>query len=218
MRLLATLLLTALVTPAVAQEQPTMDAAKLAWEKPPSIRDMARHYPRRAQLERVAKGSAKLHCTAAATGALACTVAEQSPEAYGFGEAALKVMGPARVRSTDGGDLAGRTFVYGVKFGNWAKEVRARSGVPAAGLAWVVAPSVEIASRAAKSERQVTAVDCRTLEAGALDCQIAPGGKTGPLDAGTLKGFGKARVKSVDGAPVEGRSFTYHLAVDGRAL
>ena len=103
-----------------------MDEAHLAWKSAPSVRDLARQFPRAARLEQVRRGSVKVHCTARGNGTLACVPAEQSPDGLGFGPAAVTVLQRARVKSTDGSSPEGRRFVYGVKFGDWPRTAPAQ--------------------------------------------------------------------------------------------
>jgi protein TonB len=64
------------------------------WVRRP--RDLARYYPRRA-LERGIQGEVLLSCLVTTRGALACSVASESPPNWGFGEAALRIAGDHRM-------------------------------------------------------------------------------------------------------------------------
>lgn len=58
------------------------------WVRRP--RDLASYYPRRA-LERGIEGSVALDCQVARTGRLNCAVVSETPENWGFAEAALRI-------------------------------------------------------------------------------------------------------------------------------
>jgi protein TonB len=61
------------------------------WARRPSEEDIAEHYPERA-LRTQTSGRATISCTVTVRGALAdCEVLSETPERYGFGEAALKL-------------------------------------------------------------------------------------------------------------------------------
>ena len=60
------------------------------WLKKPGARDFERFYPARA-LEREKGGRVVLNCTVGADGRIDCAVASESPEGWGFGEAAKQI-------------------------------------------------------------------------------------------------------------------------------
>lgn len=60
------------------------------WLERPSGRDFERYYPPRA-LERGQEGRVNLACVVAADGRISCTVTSESPEGWGFGEAAIRI-------------------------------------------------------------------------------------------------------------------------------
>jgi periplasmic protein TonB len=60
------------------------------WVKRPNGRDFERYYPPRA-LEREKGGRVVLACVVSATGSIDCTVANETPEGWGFADAALKM-------------------------------------------------------------------------------------------------------------------------------
>lgn len=86
-----------------------LEISDVSWVREPNSRDFARHFPRRA-LDQGQSGRVTLDCVIAGNGRLDCSVAQESPSGYGFGEAALSISRNARVRSTlpDGSPAAGR--------------------------------------------------------------------------------------------------------------
>ena len=89
-------------TPALAapldQPTPPADSGEPYWIRTPNGDDFARYYPARAARLGVG-GRAVAHCRVSATGALVdCTVAEEDPPGFGFGEAALKIMPKFKMR------------------------------------------------------------------------------------------------------------------------
>ena len=78
------------------------------WINRPGARDVARYYPRQA-LDRGQSGRVTLDCEARASGALDCSVANEDPGGYGFGDAALRISRGMRVASTtsDGRSVEG---------------------------------------------------------------------------------------------------------------
>ena len=79
------------------------------WVRAPGARDFARYYPDRA-LDQEQSGRVVLDCVASASGALDCSVAEESPTGWGFGAAAMSIARQARIEPTaeDGSSVAGR--------------------------------------------------------------------------------------------------------------
>jgi TonB family protein len=99
--------------PDVAEFPPLPPAAGLElsdvrWARAPNARDFARFYPHRA-LEQGRSGRVVLDCVAAASGALDCSVAEENPVGWGFGDAAISIARQARIEPTtpDGRSVAG---------------------------------------------------------------------------------------------------------------
>ncbi len=81
------------------------------WLSRPGAREFDRFYPPRAR-ERGKEGRVTLDCVVGATGAIACRVARESPEGWGFGDAALKIAPSFRLaprledgRATEGGTV-----------------------------------------------------------------------------------------------------------------
>jgi protein TonB len=77
----------------VANPPPAPVAAVITdphWIKRPNGRDFERYYPSRA-LEREKEGKVVLNCVVQANGSISCSVSEESPEGWGFGDAAIKI-------------------------------------------------------------------------------------------------------------------------------
>jgi TonB family protein len=86
-----------------------LEISDVSWVREPSSRDFARYFPRRA-LDQGQSGRVTLDCVIAGNGRLDCSVAQENPSGYGFGDAALSISRNARVRPTlpDGSSAAGR--------------------------------------------------------------------------------------------------------------
>lgn len=83
----------------------------VGWVRAPSQRDFERYYPRRA-LYSGQDGRVVLDCVADGRGRLNCSVAEEAPRGFGFGNAAISISRQLRVqsrmpdgRSVEGGHL-----------------------------------------------------------------------------------------------------------------
>lgn len=87
----------------------TLDIGDVRWAREPNARDFARHFPRRA-LDTGTSGRVVLDCGIGGSGRLDCSVASESPDGYGFGQAAMNISRQLRVRSSlpDGSPAAGR--------------------------------------------------------------------------------------------------------------
>lgn len=72
-------------------------------------RDLARYYPRRA-IPREIEGEVLLDCLVSTTGALNCAVLSETPQNWGFGEAALRIARDHRMvpATRDGRPVEGR--------------------------------------------------------------------------------------------------------------
>lgn len=73
--------------PIYAPEQPPL-VSDPHWRRQP--RDLSRYYPPRARAANV-EGQVVLDCAVSAQGALACAVAQETPEGWGFGAAAQRI-------------------------------------------------------------------------------------------------------------------------------
>ena len=77
----------------------------VTWLEQPDARDFARYYPERAQ-EREVEGSATVECLVDPSGRLSCTITNENPAGYGFGEATLRVSRHFRVAAATRDDSA----------------------------------------------------------------------------------------------------------------
>ena len=81
----------------------------MVWLQRPSAQDFSRYYPPRA-IDRSQEGRVTLDCLVDAGGHISCSVADESPTGWGFGEAALRIARSFRAaaqtsdgRATSGG-------------------------------------------------------------------------------------------------------------------
>jgi TonB family protein len=93
--------------PPVVRERPSQVAAP-RWEVTPTAQHFARYYPQQA-LQRGISGEVLLDCLVNEDHRIACEVASETPERYGFGEAALRISQHFRMAPTtrDGVPTAG---------------------------------------------------------------------------------------------------------------
>jgi TonB family protein len=106
--------------PSLDEAPPSAAGAELrgySWIRAPSARDFARYYPDRA-LENGRSGRVVLDCIADSGGRLDCSVAEENPRGYRFGEAALAISRQVRLQPTlsDGRSVAGGHLTLPLNF------------------------------------------------------------------------------------------------------
>ena len=207
----------ALCLPAAAsQPLPTYDKVGLKWKKPPTVVDMARHYPVRAKALQIARGSADVACAAKNdTGLLDCQVVAESPERAGFGASALAVMSRAKVEAVDGGDPTGRTFGFRLKFGTWGGADLPPSFQPGPGLNWARFPTMGKWNMSGqdKYETFTAAFDCTARASGRLDCTPTGGDSPAKFQAAAREAMARAKVMSADGGSVDGKRFSWTVSV-----
>ncbi|HYE45104.1 MAG TPA: hypothetical protein VEA44_04940 [Caulobacter sp.] len=213
----ATALISAAVClPAAAAPLPTYDQVGLKWRRAPNVVDMARHYPVRAKALGVGRGMAEVSCTAQAEGRLKCQVVKETEGNLGFGAAALTVMSRARVDAVDGGDPAGRTFGFRLKFGAWpASELPARFQ-PGEGLTWSRFPIMTNWNMQGQDKHETFSAkfDCVARASGRLTCTPTDATPDAPkFVKAAADALARARVQRADGASPEGARFSWTVAV-----
>jgi len=88
------------------------------WDRKPSGDDVARYYPDRALRQEV-DGRATISCSVKANGTVTgCVVVSESPEGYGFGDAAIKLSSRFRMKPkrVDGSPVEGGTVRIPIVF------------------------------------------------------------------------------------------------------
>lgn len=199
-----------------ATSAPSMDQAGVRWTTWPSLKQMSRHYPFRAQLVNAWQGWVDLSCTPDARGRLRCAVVQEWPANHSFGTAALRVMRSARVASVDGGSPAGRTFGYRMRFGVWPPEQLDDKWHPVeAGLAWTERPRLSgewDLGRTAKNQEYALPFNCTAKADGSLDCAPASGNTAHPrLLWAATNSLKEAKVERLNGGSPEGVRFDYTM-------
>ena len=92
------LLIALALSASMAEARPRSVITRPDWQEKPSGEDMERFYPERAKTEE-GEGRATIVCTVNAGGSLVdCTVVDETPKAYGFGEAALSLSAMFRMK------------------------------------------------------------------------------------------------------------------------
>jgi protein TonB len=102
---------------AVAPGKPSI-ITRPDWARLPNASQVNRVYPKRALREKV-QGRVTLRCQVTKTGALTgCRVLSETPEGYGFGEAALKLskMFTMRPKTVDGAPVGGAVVNIPIPF------------------------------------------------------------------------------------------------------
>lgn len=124
---------------------------KSNWTQAPTGADFQRYYPKIAA-DREIPGRAILDCDVNAAGGLEhCRVVEETPQGYGFGEAALGLSGLFRMNpgSVDLSDPARRRAVVPIIFGMAGKPLPEQGHV-AGQNAWMMKIGVKKGSRGAR--------------------------------------------------------------------
>lgn len=105
------------VTEAPFAPSGVLSMGDVRWVRAPNARDFARYYPDRA-LDSGVSGSVTLDCIIGGGGRLACSVASENPQGYGFGRAAINISRQVRVDTTlpGGGSAAGRNLILPLSF------------------------------------------------------------------------------------------------------
>lgn len=195
-----------------SDDLPTYEEVGLRWERPPSVRDMARQHQVSTRA-RGARGLAEVSCTPRADGRLNCEVVYEDPDDLYFGRAALEVMRRTRVASVDGYSPEGRTFGYRLRFGNWPESVLPDRYHPLdQGLRWTRRPELSgLHPGGSFTGQEVSArFDCMARADGSLACEPAENQAADPsfVRAGLIS-LGEARVQRVDDEPLAGSPLTW---------
>lgn len=87
------------------------------WLTKPGAREFDRYYPSRAQ-EREKEGRVVLNCAVNADGYISCAVASETPEGWGFGEAAIQIAKSFRMapKTINGEPTSGGTISVPIAF------------------------------------------------------------------------------------------------------
>lgn len=201
---------------AASQPLPTYDKVGLKWKKPPTVVDMARHFPVRARALKIDRGVVDVACAAKNdSGVLDCQVVNETPSEGKFGAAALTVMSRARVEAVDGGDPTGRTFGFRLKFGTWGAADLPPSFQPGPGLHWARFPTMAKWNMAGQDKEETFSADfdCVARASGRLNCTPTGGESPARFQAAARDAMARAKVMSADGGPVEGKRFTWTVSV-----
>jgi TonB family protein len=200
------------------------DLTDPVWAQAPDQSDWAKAYPAAAAAAGVS-GSVSLRCTASATGSLdGCRVAQESPQAAGFGAAALSLASQMQLRTTDaqGQSIAGRSLVVPVKFTPGVLH----PGAVVSNPDWMRKPTQAEASSyfpaGAQGEAGHALIVCAVTTRGLLDrCEVASESPPG-------HGFGAAslalsqlflmRPMTVDGQPVAGGQVQIPISFAGGSI
>lgn len=87
------------------------------WTNKPGAREFDKYYPARAQ-EREKEGRVMLNCIVNADGAISCAVGSETPEGWGFGEAAIQIAKSFRMapKTINGEPTSGGTINVPIAF------------------------------------------------------------------------------------------------------
>ncbi|WP_409750717.1 hypothetical protein [Brevundimonas sp.] len=195
-----------------SDDLPTYEEVGLRWERPPSVRDMARQHQVSTRA-RGRRGMAEVACTPRVDGRLNCEVIYEDPDDLYFGRAALEVMRRVRVTSVDGYSPEGRTFGYRLRFGNWPESALPDRYHPVdQGLRWTRRPELAGLHPGGSFTGQEASArfDCVARADGSLDCVAAQDqvADRSFVRAGLLS-LAEARVQRVDGGPLAGSPLTW---------
>ncbi len=119
--MLATLLVAMTVQAAAQNPAPPTRAIvihRADWEKSPNGNNMAAVYPRAARKSRI-DGRVTVLCGVLATGLLTrCSAVEETPQGWGFGDAALRLTSKFRMKpvTPDGQPVAGGSITIPIVF------------------------------------------------------------------------------------------------------
>lgn len=182
---------------------PTYSEAGLQWTRGPSIRDLARQHRHTRGFP--ARGVVEVACTPDQWGRLDCDVVSESPEGENYGAAALRVMRPATVTSTDGYSPAGREFGFRLRFGNWPESLMPDRFHPVSqNLRWVKRPELSgWSGAAARGQEDRATVNCVAQADGSLACEGGEASNPSLLRA-ALDSMEDARVERADDQRLEG--------------
>jgi protein TonB len=102
---------------ATAVAPPAPAIVRPQWLSRPGAREFERFYPARAR-DRGKEGRVTLDCIVAADGAIGCRIVQETPEGWGFGQAALKIAPAFRIapQMEDGRPTAGGTVRVDLNF------------------------------------------------------------------------------------------------------
>lgn len=196
----------------------------LPWKQAPSHADVLAAYPAKARAEKVS-GGATLDCRIDKDGGIsACRQLRESPEGYGFGQAARSLSDRFTTPTEDGkgASIAGSRVHLRVSF---AAEALDTTSPLIAKTDWLTFPDMEDftsvispAARAAKVYKARVVMLCKVVAEGALgDCKVQaeePAGLGYGASAVALAPRFRVAVWTSEGLPVVGGSIRVPLRFD----